>query len=112
MLKASRFHGIIKDRILRDEHIVLTFVLVCSRKYSTACYWKVFVTDRDVVVDVSGYIGVILDLDEHNNDLIRTSSWGVNIPDAICQALEKVFQDVYVRPVKFEHRYFDATLGG
>ena len=112
MLKASRFHYIIKDRIFRGEPIVLTFILVYSRKYSTACYWKIFVTDRDVVVDVSGDIGVILDLNEYNNDIIRTSSYGVDIPDSICQALEKVFQQVYVKPVKFEHRYLDATLGG
>ena len=110
LILAEMFNSIIKQRVLNGDIITLSFILVRSPRYTTTRYWKIFVTDKTSIVDVSRDIGIILNLNMYNNDVIRTSSYGVSIEDGICSALERTFKHVYKNPVRFDYRFFDATL--
>ena len=110
MLYCQRFNAIVMDRIMKDEIISLSFMLVHSRRYSMSRYWKIFISYKDNVVDVSREIAIILDLQTFNDNIIKTCSYGFCIEDDICRRLEKVFEMVYNQNVSFDYHYFDCTL--
>ena len=110
MYYCQRFLSIVNNKISLQERIYLTFVCVKSPRYSFAIYWKVFISDNDVVLDVSREISIILDIGSYNNEVLKTESYGVCIQDEICRNLSKAFHNVFGYDVNFSYNYYDGSV--
>ena len=110
MYYCQRFLSILNNKINLKERIFLTFICVKSPRYSFATYWKIFVTENDIILDVSREISIILDIDSYNNEVLKTESYGVCIQDEICRNLTKAFYSVFGYEVEFSYNYYDVSV--
>ena len=110
MYYCHRLLDIVSNKINCQERIFLTFVCVKSPRYSFATYWKIFISENDMVLDVSREISIILDIESYNNEVLKTESYGVCIQDDICRSLSKAFYRVFGYEVDFSYNYFDGSV--
>ena len=103
-----RMYSIVKEK--KSKPIYLSFILIRSKRYSFSSYWKIFISDQDTAVDVTREIGITLEYELYNDNILKESSFGVSIPEDICRRLTDAFRKVFKEPVEFYYKYFNATL--
>ena len=110
MYYCRRFLSIVNNKILENERIVLTFVCVKSPRHSFSMYWKIFISEDNIILDVSREIGLLLGIESYNESVLKTSVYGMSVQEDICSKLSRVFYRVFAKDINFSYNIYDGSV--